>query len=193
MVEIGAGLNSRFERLDNGVVHWFDLDLPDVVEVRRRFFSDSDRRRTLACSILDSAWVAAVSLSPGPHFFVAETVFVYLAEQDVKAALAQIARCFPRAAIAFDTVGDRAVAHANKDHASRGLEGRFVWSCADPTQIERWQIGLRLVESLTLADIPDSLRSRLPFRMRAGFSVLSTLLPGIARVYRFNLFASSLA
>jgi O-methyltransferase involved in polyketide biosynthesis len=38
VVEIGAGLNTRFERLDNGTVHWFDLDLPDTVELRRKFF-----------------------------------------------------------------------------------------------------------------------------------------------------------
>jgi O-methyltransferase involved in polyketide biosynthesis len=59
VVEIGAGLNTRFERLDNGAVHWFDLYLPDAVELRRRFLADSDRRKTLACSILDPDWVAA--------------------------------------------------------------------------------------------------------------------------------------
>ena len=35
VVEIGAGLNTRFERLDNGRVHWFDLDLPDMIEPLR--------------------------------------------------------------------------------------------------------------------------------------------------------------
>jgi len=189
VVEIGAGLNTRFERVDNGAVHWFDLDLPDVVEVRRRFFADGDRRTTLACSILDPAWAAAVSRSPGPHLFVAETVLVYLAEPDVRAALALVARRFPDAAVAFDTVSARAVAHANRDHESRKLAGRFAWACADPAEIERWDIGLRLVESLTLTDIPSALWSRLPLRMRAGFAVMSTLLPGIARAYRFNLFA----
>lgn len=189
VVEIGAGLNTRFERLDNGSVHWFDLDLPDVVEVRRRFFGDSDRRRTLACSILDPAWIGAVSGSPGPHFFVAETVFVYLAEEGVRAALSQVARAFPGAAIAFDTVSGRAVAHANRDHEGLGLAGRFVWACPDPTRIEGWRIGLHLVESLSLRDIPAALWSRLPFRLRAGFGVLSTLFPGVANAYRFNLFA----
>src|ERR1035441_5061298 len=51
VVEIGAGLNTRFERLDNGTLHWFDLDLPDAVELRRKFFIDSGRRVTLAGSI----------------------------------------------------------------------------------------------------------------------------------------------
>ena len=189
VVEIGAGLNTRFERLDNGAVQWFDLDLPDVVELRRRFFADSDRRKTLACSILDSDWVAAVRQSPGPYCFVAETVFVYLTEQEVEAALAQIARNFPRAVVAFDTVTRRAIEHANKDHEGRKLAARLVWACEEPTEIERWQIGLRLVESLTMMDIPDSLWSRLPLLIRAAFCVLTKLLPGIAKTYRFNLFA----
>ena len=189
VVEIGAGLNTRFERLDNGAVHWFDLDLPDAVEVRRRFFADSDRRKTLACSILDPDWVATVRQSPGPHYFVAETVFVYLTEQEVKAALAQIARNFPGAAVAFDTTSRRANEHTNKDHEGRKLAARFVWACEEPIEIERWQIGLRLVESLTLLEIPDSLWSRLPLRIRAAFRVLTRLLPGVAKTYRFNLFA----
>ena len=39
VVELGAGLNPRFDRLDNGHCHWGDLDLPDSMEVRRRFFA----------------------------------------------------------------------------------------------------------------------------------------------------------
>jgi len=110
----------------------------------------------------------------------------------VKAALAQIAGNFPDASIAFDTVTRRAVVHANKDHERLRLDARFVWACPDPTEIERWQIGLRLVESLRLTDIPASLWSRLPWPMRVGFRALSRLLPGIADVYRFNLFAGRL-
>src|SRR5919109_2471064 len=38
VVEIGAGLNTRFERLDNGLAHWLEVDLPDAMTLRRRFF-----------------------------------------------------------------------------------------------------------------------------------------------------------
>ena len=48
VVEIGTGLNTRFERVDNGQVHWFDLDLPDTIELRRALFADTDRRRMVA-------------------------------------------------------------------------------------------------------------------------------------------------
>ena len=61
-----------------------------MVELRRRFFTDSERRTTLAASVLDADWMATVRQSPGPYFFIAEAVFVYLKKQEVKAALAQI-------------------------------------------------------------------------------------------------------
>jgi O-methyltransferase involved in polyketide biosynthesis len=189
VVEIGAGLNTRFERLDNGTLHWFDLDLPDTVELRRKFFTDSGRRVTLAASVLDPGWIAAVRQSPGPYFFVAEAVFLYLTEPEVKAALAQIAANFPRASIAFDTATRKGISHENQDHANRKLGARFRWACQDPREIERWKIGLRLVESRPLLDVPDSLRPRLSLSMRAVFRVFVALFPMIANSYRLNLFA----
>jgi O-methyltransferase involved in polyketide biosynthesis len=189
VVEIGAGLSTRFERLDNGTVHWFDLDLPDVVGLRRRFFTDTGRRVTLAASILDSDWVATVRRSPGPYCFLAETVFVYLQEQDVMAALARIAANFPHASLAFDTTTRKGIELMNKDHERRGLDARFRWACPHPKEIEHWGIGLHLVESRSLIDVPDSLRSRLSLLMRTTFRVLDILAPKLTKGYRLNLFA----
>ena len=103
VTEIGTGLNTRFDRVDNGQVHWIDLDLPDTIELRRRFFTDTSRRTMLAASFLDEDWLAAVADRPGPYFFAAEGVLVYLPEQQVTAALARLAQRFPGALIALDT------------------------------------------------------------------------------------------
>jgi O-methyltransferase involved in polyketide biosynthesis len=189
VVEIGAGLNTRFERLDNGTLHWFDLDLPDVVELRRRFFTDSERRVTLAASVVDPGWMAAVHQSPGPYCFVAEAVFIYLTEQQVRTTLAQIATNFPGASIAFDTGTREAMDRENKDHAQRSLDARFAWACEDPSQIERWNIGLHLVESYSLFDIPDSVRPRCSLSLRAAFHIMVTRVPKAAKACRLNLFA----
>jgi O-methyltransferase involved in polyketide biosynthesis len=101
VVEIGTGLNTRFERVDNGQVHWIDMDLPDTIELRRRFFADSIRRRMLAASALDEDWLATVQDSPGPYFFVADGVLTYLAQ--APQVIARIAGQFPGAFLAFDT------------------------------------------------------------------------------------------
>ena len=189
VVEIGCGLNTRFERLDNGRAHWFDLDLPDSIALRRRFFTDSERRTALVASVLDSAWIETVRSSPGPYLFVAETVLIYLEEPQVKAALSQITRNFPHACIAFDTANRKAVDNGNKDFVRRKMAVRFKWACQDPCEIERWNIGLRLAESRTFADVPEPLRPRLSVALRAGFRVFRRLVPKLLKAYQLNLFA----
>jgi O-methyltransferase involved in polyketide biosynthesis len=188
VVEIGSGLNTRSERLDNGRLHWFDLDLPEVIELRRQFLPDCERRKTLAASVLDAGWMETVRACPAPYLFVAETVFIYLEEADVKSALAQIARNFPGAGIALDTGSRRAVTGGNKDFVRRKMAARFAWACDDPRTIESWNIGLRLIESLPLTDVPDPLRSRLSLPVRASFRLLNSLFPKLKRVYQLNLF-----
>ncbi len=193
VVEIGTGLNTRFERLDNGRIHWFDLDLPDAVELRRKFFTDTGRRTTLAASVLESDWVETVRRSPGPYFFVAETVLIYLQERRVKEALSQIARNFPGAGVTFDTASRKALDSGNKDFVRRKMAVRFAWACDDPRDIERWNIGLRLVGSRTMLDVPDSLKARLSVPMRTTFRVFRRLVPKLAKAYHLNLFAGEAA
>ncbi|MEU8029615.1 class I SAM-dependent methyltransferase [Streptomyces sp. NPDC049099] len=87
VVEIGAGLNTRYERLDNGRTRWFDLDLPDVTDLRRTFFTDTPRRMAVAASVTDPAWTDTVtSQAAGPYFLAAEAVLPFLDEADVRQA-----------------------------------------------------------------------------------------------------------
>ena len=55
VVHIGCGLDSRFERVDNGQVEWYDLDFPDVIELRRKLLGGEEARyHLLGCSVLDN-------------------------------------------------------------------------------------------------------------------------------------------
>jgi len=164
VVELGTGLNTRFERTDNGAVHWIDLDLPDTIELRRRFFTDTERRQMIAASLLDEDWMAAVEQRGGPYFFVSEGVLVYLSEADVTRALARIAERFPGAMLAFDTYGRRAFGQQNKLAVRRGMSALWAWACDDPRSLER--LGLRLLESATITRPPPGLRNQLPARYR---------------------------
>jgi O-methyltransferase involved in polyketide biosynthesis len=52
IVHIGCGLDTRFERVDNGRVEWFDLDMPDVMALRQKLIhSQCSRYHTFASSV----------------------------------------------------------------------------------------------------------------------------------------------
>jgi O-methyltransferase involved in polyketide biosynthesis len=163
VVELGTGLNTRFERVDNGTVQWIDLDLPDTIGLRRRFFDDTDRRRMLAASLLDEDWLADVERMGGPYFFVSDGVLVYLREDDVTSALRRIANRFPGAMVAFDTYPERTFKWEHQMAAKRNLP-LWLWPVDDPRALDR--LGLHLVESASVMRPPAGLRARLPFRYR---------------------------
>jgi O-methyltransferase involved in polyketide biosynthesis len=163
VVELGTGLNTRFERTDNGSAHWIDLDLPDTIELRRRFFTDTSRRRMLAASLLDEGWLDEVAQLPGPYFFVSDGVLAYLKEADVTAALGRIAARFPGSMLAFDTYPRRVLAMEHRMAARRGF-ARWQWACDDPRALER--LGLRLDEMAAPTRPPAGLRAGLPARYR---------------------------
>jgi O-methyltransferase involved in polyketide biosynthesis len=163
VVELGTGLNTRFERVDNGQVRWIDLDLPDTIELRRSFFADTPRRRMIAASLLDDSWYQAVAQQDGPYFFVTDGVLVYLPEDQVLAALERLAQRFPGALIALDTYSRQALNAQHRMAARRNI-ARWAWACDDPRALER--LGLQVLESVAITRPPGRVRAQLPARYR---------------------------
>jgi O-methyltransferase involved in polyketide biosynthesis len=183
VVELGTGLNTRFERVDNGQVHWFDLDLPDTIELRRRFFTDTDRRRMIAASLTDETWLDTIMASPGPYFFVSEGVLVYLTESDVLATLTRIATRFPGATISFDTYATQTHRQQARLGARKGMAARWQWPCDDPCTLET--VGMRMLASVPLTRPPKALRGSLPARGRALLTIAD---PFVRKAFRLNLY-----
>ncbi len=80
VVHIGCGLDTRFERVDNGLVTWYDLDLPEVITLRQTLIGGEGKRyHPLACPVLEGGWLNTVSIhKPRPFLFLAEGVFMHL-------------------------------------------------------------------------------------------------------------------
>ena len=174
VIELGTGLNTRFERVDNGQCHWIDLDLPDAIELRRRFFADSDRRRMIGASVLDEGWHDVVAACPPPYFFVSDGVLVYLDEEKVTSALGRAVTRFPGSRVAFDTYSKQMYERQHATAARRGLAARWAWWCDDPRSLER--LGLRVVDSRPVARPPAGLRRELPGRYRLLLGLMGPLM-----------------
>jgi O-methyltransferase involved in polyketide biosynthesis len=184
VIELGTGLNTRFERVGNGACHWIDLDLPDTIELRRRFFADAGRRQMLAASVLDPQWHDIVAECPGPYFFACEGVLIYLDEEKVKSILRETARRFPASRIAFDLCGRRLLEQQHRSADRRGMAAKWAWSCDDPGAFGA-SAGLELALSLPVTRPPARLRRELPLRYRARLRLAD---PVIGKTFTVNLF-----
>jgi O-methyltransferase involved in polyketide biosynthesis len=185
VIEIGAGLNTRFERLDNRRIHWIDIDLPDAAALRTRYFGDTARRITIGASVLDSSWIDVAKRRPGPYLLVAEAVFMYLAEADVRRALSAAGSRFPGSRIAFDTGNQQMIDYQRRHDVMSKMAARMQWACDHPRIVEEWGIGLRLLDSRTFFDVPAHIKRRQPFGMRW---LAPVFFRKYIEAYRLNLF-----
>jgi len=149
VVHIGCGLDSRFERVDNGQVEWYDLDLPDIIALRRKYLGDEgERYHLLACSVLEDAWLEAVKVhSPPPSgtqstqrpfLFLAETVFVYFKEAQVKSLVLTLRDHFPGAELVFDGWRPFEVWLGNRYLSNSLYAGLMHWGFWRGQELEGW-------------------------------------------------------
>ncbi len=183
VVDLGCGLNTRFDRIDNGQVEWYDLDLPDVIALRRQLLAETQRCHMLASSALDTRWMdQLVGLAEGrPLFFVAEGLLPYLPEQQVKSLILALAERFRGAEIVFDAITPFFVRIHNLELAASRLEARLHWGLADDRDLEAWGEGLHLLEAWYYFDKPDP---------RQGMERLFRSIPPFARgarILRYSL------
>lgn len=95
VVNIGCGLDSRFLRVNNGKVIFYDLDLPEVIEIKKQFFKENERYHFISSSVLDHKWMSIVAKHEGPFLFMAEGVFMYLDREDVQSLILKLQSEFP--------------------------------------------------------------------------------------------------
>jgi len=174
VVHLGCGLDARFQRVDNGLVRWFDLDLPQVIDLRRRLLPESDRNRYLAHSVFDTSWMAALDHDAPEHvLFVAEALLVYFDEAQVKGLILALQSHFPGAELVCDVCTPLARWIDNLHLLFIRSAARIRWAARDPRDVETWSPGIRLVESFFYFDDPEprmglpSWYARIPLLSRA--------------------------
>jgi hypothetical protein len=103
-VTLGAGLDTTFYRVDNGLIHWYDLDLPAVIDVRRELLPEPDRVTYIAKSIFDPSWCEEVTHTEEGVFIVVGGVLQFFDEPQVKQFFSMLADNFDGGEIVFDVI-----------------------------------------------------------------------------------------
>jgi methyltransferase (TIGR00027 family) len=175
VVHIGCGLDTRFERVaEGGRVEWYDLDLPEVIELRRKLVGgEGEYHHFLACSVLDSVWLEAVEAHrQRPFLFLAEGVFMYFKEAQVKSLVLKLREHFPGAELVFDAFSP-IMRWGHNVRVTRTRVGAYLhWALKHGQDLERWGEGIRLLDERFPFQYPEP-RMRRALQMRI-FPFLAT-------------------
>jgi O-methyltransferase involved in polyketide biosynthesis len=103
VVALGEGLETQFWRVDNGRMSWLTVDLPPVLDLRRRVLPNDRRLHSHAGSALDLGW--ADELEPGAAVIVtAQGLLPYFSRDEVHGLIKAIAERISGTSFVFDVV-----------------------------------------------------------------------------------------
>ena len=117
VVNIACGLDTRFYRMDNGRITWYNIDLPETIQVRDAIYGESGRASTIGVSALDPAWAEKVT-KRGKMLFVIEGLSMYLSPEENAQTLAIIRDNFDNATVLFETIAKKWV---HKEHTEKSI------------------------------------------------------------------------
>jgi O-methyltransferase involved in polyketide biosynthesis len=149
VVNIGCGMDTTFDRVDNGSISWYDLDMPDVISLRRNFISETERRVFIASSFLDDDWLNQLTVTDNV-IFIACGVFYYFDENDIKSFLIKIADRFPGCELLFDASSPTGIRVANKKVIEAGgmdEKSYLKWGLEDPLLITKWHDSIYIIKN----------------------------------------------
>jgi O-methyltransferase involved in polyketide biosynthesis len=131
------------------------VDLPEVIELRRKFLPDGERCKTIPQSMLEISWLDEVARFHKPVIFLAEGVFPYFSTADVKPMVMAMAGRFPAGELVFDAASPFISRHHNRTSIVLKRSGtRILWDAKNPQELETW--GLRLLDHWYYFDQPEA-------------------------------------
>jgi O-methyltransferase involved in polyketide biosynthesis len=148
IVNIGCGLDTTYERIDNRRLYWYDLDLPDVIEMRRKFIPETERRKFISGSFLEDSWFQALHIEDNV-LFIAAGVLYYFEESQLKKIFNKISLDFPGSEFVFDAASSFGVKTANKKVIeSSGLDEKSFlnWGLETAAEIPKWNNRIEIVK-----------------------------------------------
>ena len=157
ILNLGAGLDTRISRLDNGRLRCFELDLPDVIDLRRKFFAENERVHFIPASVLDDAWIQELAGIRGDNLIIiTEGLLMYFPENDVRQIFRLLATHFPGAHMFFDVV--------HSFFVGKTISSTFLWGLDRAKDVESLNPSIRLMRSWSTGDLLKE-RQSLFFRV----------------------------
>ncbi|WP_297156280.1 class I SAM-dependent methyltransferase [Thermogemmatispora sp.] len=183
VLHVGCGMDSRVFRIDPPAsVLWFDIDYPDVIDLRRRLFPEREAYRLIGAPLSDLDWLDEAPRDR-PGLLIAEGVLHYLSEIEVKALLNAVVAHFPSGQLIFDICNRLIVKRAGSNVGGTGATYR--WGLDDPQEIRQLEPKLDLVQELRPSELVAF--SRFPLWVRALFRLME-VSPALWRTERIVVY-----
>ena len=177
VLHLGCGMDSRVLRVENQS-YWFDVDFPEVIDQRRRYYSESEHYKMIDSDIRSSEWLEQI---PGNRAIVVlEGISMYLSNEELQHAFGNLYARFDKVQILMDCYTEFAAKASRYKNPINDVGVTQVYGLDDPNSLP----GYLREHSMTPADLIEQLQGM-------ERKIFQTLYAGSAarKLYRLYEFA----
>ena len=157
IIHIGCGMDSRIIRVGNQNHKWYDVDFPDVIAERKRYYTETDHYKMLAGDARDCAFLALVPQKKHA-VVVMEGISMYMTHAELQNALAALSAHFEDVELLMDAYSERAARLSKYKNPINDVGVTQVWGIDDPTVIEAGGIAFVRTHDMTPAHYIEQLK-----------------------------------
>ena len=136
VVNIACGMDTRCYRMKGKYLRWYNVDLPETMEVRERFLTEDGPIYQIAKSAMDASYIDDITYEGEDVLVVIEGLSMYLKEADIRQILAIIDQVFPKAMVLIEVMSPFVVKHV-KEKSIEGSNAKFTWGIKNGKLLEQ--------------------------------------------------------
>lgn len=172
VVNLGAGLCTRFKRLDNGFINWIEIDLPPVKKAWLNFNEETARHQFWTDNIFESNWLNKISkIHQDNVLFIAEGLFMYLSRHQVKAIFEMISDNNKSSHLVFEVYSKFALMRPHPDvFRTKAKRFKNPWGVYTGREFEKWLPNIKHISDDYFLQNKKALQ-RVPFTHRLGANI----------------------
>ena len=170
VIHLGCGMDSRCTRVGTGNHRWYDVDFPEVIAERKRYFSESDAYIMLAGDARETVWLEAIP-ETGTAIVVLEGISMYLTAAHREGLMEKLAGHFEKIALLVDCYSELAARMSKFKNPVNDVGVTRVYGMDDPASLERGGFAFVKEHAMTPQGYIDQLagmEKRIFSRLYAG-------------------------
>ncbi|MCJ2163383.1 MULTISPECIES: class I SAM-dependent methyltransferase [unclassified Pseudodesulfovibrio] len=146
VINLGCGLDTRSTRIGLNKGTFYNIDLPEVMELRDKLLPPDEHNISIHKSMFDPSWTQEIrEKHPQANILImAEGVFMFFPEDEIRPVLEQVARSLSPGELVFDACTAFGCRMSSRHDTLKHTNASFQWALNDDTLPERWASNLHL-------------------------------------------------
>lgn len=145
VIHLGCGLDSRSLRINNDSIRWYDIDFESVIDLRKKFYTESEQYKMIGKSVTDLSWLDEIDIDTQSVLIVAEGLTMYLSEQELQQLLNGINNKFSNVNIVFDAYSQKAVKASKYKNPVNQMNANIKWGMDNPDEFIKLNENLEFI------------------------------------------------